>query len=54
MLSAKSGQLDLPAKQLDRPGFYEIRVCAVDKNGKLIGFPSDPINLQFSAEDIRK
>ncbi len=43
-----------PAKQLDRPGFYEIRVSAVDKNGKLIGYPSDPISLQFSAEDIRK
>lgn len=53
-LKAKSGQFDLPAKELDRPGFYEIRVCAVDKNGKLIGFPSDPINLQFSAADIRK
>jgi len=53
-LSAKSGQFNLPAKQLDRPGFYEIRVGAVDKNGKLIHYPSDPINLQFSAEDIRK
>ncbi len=53
-LNTKSGQFNLPAKELERPGFYEIRVCAVDKNGKLIGFPSDPINLQFSAEDIRK
>lgn len=53
-LNAKSGQFDLPAKELDRPGFYEIRVCAIDKNGKLIGFSSDPINLQFSAADIRK
>ncbi|MBS2002720.1 MAG: hypothetical protein JST44_14515 [Cyanobacteria bacterium SZAS LIN-5] len=50
----KSGQFSLPAQELDRPGFYEIRVCAVDKNGKLCGFPSDPIDLQFSAEDIKK
>ncbi|MBS1953589.1 MAG: hypothetical protein JST89_05375 [Cyanobacteria bacterium SZAS-4] len=53
-LSAKTGQFDLPAKELDRPGFYEIRICAVDKNGRLIGFPSDPIDLQFSAADVRK
>lgn len=52
--SEKTGQFSLPAKELDRPGFYEIRVCAVDKNGKLCGFPSDPVDLQFSAEDIKK
>ncbi len=50
----KKEHFSTPAKQLDRPGFYEIRVSAVDKNGKLIGYPSDPISLQFSAEDIRK
>jgi protein O-mannosyl-transferase len=53
-LNKKSGQFSLPAKELNRPGFYEIRVCAVDKAGKLCGFPSDPIDLQFSAEDIKK
>lgn len=53
-LKGKSGDFTFPAKQLERPGFYEIRVCAVDKNGKLLGFTSDPINLQFSAADIRK
>ncbi|HEY9679588.1 MAG TPA: hypothetical protein V6C76_16385 [Drouetiella sp.] len=49
-----SGQFKIPASELNRPGFYEIRVSAVDKNGKLIGYPSDPIDLQFSAEDIKK
>lgn len=54
VLDQKSGSFNLPASQLDRPGFYEIRLCAVDKNGNLCGFPSDPIDLQFSAEDIKK
>jgi hypothetical protein len=53
-LDAKSGKFVMPARNLNRPGFYEIRVCAVDKSGKLCGFPSDPIDLQFSAEDIKK
>jgi protein O-mannosyl-transferase len=50
----KQDHFSTASNQLERPGFYEIRVSAVDKDGKLVGYPSDPICLQFSSEDLRK
>ncbi len=43
----------IAAKRLGRPGFYQLRVSAVDKKGNLVGYPSDPLNLQFSSADVK-
>jgi len=45
-------KISLPAKILSAPGFYELRAFATDGNGKVIGYSSDPIVLQFSARDL--
>ncbi|HEY9784394.1 MAG TPA: glycosyltransferase family 39 protein [Candidatus Obscuribacterales bacterium] len=50
-IQAAAKSIDISA--LPGPGFYELRIFALDKAGKVIGYSSDPINFQLSGADLR-
>lgn len=46
------GSQNIDASELGGAGFYEFRVAAVDKDGKMLGYFSDPINFQYSPKGL--
>lgn len=53
-LDSIKSRVTVDASQLDGSGFYELRIAALDANGKIIGFFSDPINFQYSSQALAK
>ncbi len=47
-LDAVKGRVMFDGNDLGATGFFELRVAALDKDGKMIGYFSDPINFQFN------
>lgn len=50
----KSENQTMNLRDLPEPGFYEMRIFAVDSAGKVIGYASDPINFQLDAVFLKK
>lgn len=46
------GQFRLNASDLPTDAYYQIRLAALNSNGQMIGYISDPINIQVSATQI--
>ena len=51
-LQGNAGCID--AKSVTRPGYYELRVFALDSDGRVAGYSSDPLNIQLSSEDFAR
>lgn len=49
---APKGHMVLSCKAFPVAGYYQARITALDNNGAVIGYCSDPINLQISQEQI--
>jgi hypothetical protein len=49
-----SSQAVIPLKALKVPGFYEVRIIALDAQDKPLGYVSNPINFQVSGSYFKK
>jgi hypothetical protein len=49
VLTRTTGEVTLTSTDFPAPGYYELRAGARDKQGKIIGYLSDPVNLQVSS-----
>lgn len=49
VLARTTGEISLTNADFAGPGYYEIRVGARDKQGRIIGYMSDAVNLQVSS-----
>jgi hypothetical protein len=52
-LKLLSGVFELPASELPTAAYYQLRLVALGKDGKVVGYVSDPINLQIAGEQIQ-
>lgn len=46
-LTTLSGTLELKTQELTAPGYYEVRVAALDSDGNVLGYFSDPLVFQL-------
>jgi hypothetical protein len=49
-LESKQGKFQILPKEFPEPAYYQVRVFALNKNGSIIGYCSDPVNLQVSSQ----
>lgn len=51
-LNGLKGKFDLAANQLPSAAYYQVRLAALDADGQVAGYVSDPINLQISSQQV--
>ncbi|MBI4532682.1 MAG: glycosyltransferase family 39 protein [Candidatus Melainabacteria bacterium] len=51
-LNNVKGRFDIPLTAFPSAGYYEVRVAAANNNNKVLGYVSDPINLQIGPEQF--
>lgn len=47
-ISGVKGVIDLPQEVLNSKGVHQVRIIALDANGSMIGFPSEPITINVA------
>jgi hypothetical protein len=45
-LNGLSGKMPLPLESIKTPGLHQLRIVALDQEGKSVGFPSEPLTVE--------
>ncbi|HEY9869074.1 MAG TPA: glycosyltransferase family 39 protein [Candidatus Obscuribacterales bacterium] len=52
-LTQRQGTFEIPLSELPAPAYYQVRIAGVGADGHVVGYVSDPVNLQISEDSIR-
>lgn len=52
-LTQRQGTFEIPLSELPTPAYYQVRIAGVGADGHVVGYVSDPVNLQISEDPIR-
>jgi hypothetical protein len=52
-LTQRKGTFEIPLSELPTPAYYQVRIAGTGTDGHVVGYVSDPVNLQVSEDSIR-